>query len=118
MDYLKTAYDIVEKEKRIYAAQNLPYDTSFIYVFEKALEEKDKIILDSKRIQDKISDLKYSMTYIKQKIKSHQKYYKNLIKYINNDEKTVIFEKFCEILDEIDDIAKTGRISDEIFKNN
>ena len=113
MDYLKMAYDIVEKEKRIYSVQNLPYDTSFIYIFEKALEEKDKIILDSK-----ISDSKCSMTYIKQKIKSHKKYYKSLIKYIDNNEKAIIFEKFCEILDEIDNVAKTGGISDDIFKNN
>lgn len=122
-DYLKWAYDLIEREKKWYSAQNLPYETSFIFVFEKALEEKDnkykqlEKILESKNKEvKKASSKKHSeASRIRNKITAKKKHYETLISYFQDTDKVKIFKEFYECLDEIYN-TKEDKIDN--FENN
>ena len=108
-DYLKLAYDLIEREKKWYSAQNLPYETSFIFAFEKALQEKDnkykqlEKILESKNKEvKKAASKKNSLSSrMKTKISAKKNHYKTLINYFEDTDKGKIFKEFYECLDEI-----------------
>lgn len=106
---INMAYNLIEREKRWYAAQNLPFETSFMSVFEKALEEKDKKyrqlekILESKNKEvKKAASKKNSLSSrMKTKISAKKNHYKTLINYFEDTDKIKIFKEFYECLDEI-----------------
>ena len=108
-DYLKLAYSLIEREKKWYSAQNLPYESSFIYAFEKALEEKDKKYRQLEKVLEakekdfkKKKSVKNSLvTRIKTKISTKKNHYKTLINYFEDTDKVKIFKEFYECLDEI-----------------
>ena len=108
-DNINMAYNLIEREKRWYAAQNLPFETSFMSVFEKALEEKDKKyrqlekVLESKEkdFKKKKSAKNSLVSRMKTKITDKKNHYKTLINYFEDTDKVKIFKEFYECLDEI-----------------
>lgn len=122
-NYLSLAYGLIDREKKWYSAQNLPYESSFIFIFEKALEEKDnkykqlEKILESKNKEiKKASSKKNSLaSRMRIKITSKKNHYKTLINYFEDTDKVKIFKEFYECLDEI---YNTKEKNNDNSKNN
>lgn len=120
-NYLNLAYSLIEREKKWYSAQNLPYESSFIYAFEKALEEKDRKyrqlekVLESKdKDFKKKNSAKNSLaSRMKTKITDKKNHYKTLINYFEDTDKVKIFKEFYECLDEIYNIREKDNDNSE-----